>query len=119
MKILYIKCLSVDSNAELRPKLDFVNYRIIRGETTVNFPTRIEQKDNETRYYDMKISEKELILVLFNNMKYHRYYKERIVSFSTFELNSNSITQKWIENKFYSLGDERVALFKGRVRESA
>ena len=42
-------------------------------------------------------------------MKYHRHYKERIVSFLTaFELNKWSITQKWIENKFYSLDKERT-----------
>ena len=43
-------------------------------------------------------------------MKYHRHYKERIASFLTaFELNTSSITQKWIENKFYSLDEERMS----------
>ncbi len=42
-------------------------------------------------------------------MKYHIYYKERIASFITaFELNTSSITQKWIENKFYSMDEERM-----------
>ena len=54
MKILYIKYHSVDSNEKLRAKLDFVNHRIIHGETTVNFPTTLEQKANETRNYDIK-----------------------------------------------------------------
>ena len=52
-------------------------------------------------------------------MKCHRYYKERIFSFlTTFELNSDSITQKWIENNFYSLDEERILSFKGRIREN-
>ena len=53
--------------------------------------------------------------ILLNNMKNHRYYKERIVSFlTTFELNSNSITQRWIENKFYTLDEERITNFRNK-----
>ena len=60
------------------------------------------------------------IWVLLNNMKYHKYYKERIAAFlTTFELNPSSITQRWIENKFYSLDEERINNFRSRLRESA
>ena len=60
------------------------------------------------------------IWVLLNNMKYHKYYKERIAAFlTTFELNPSSITQRWIENKFYSLDEERINNFRNRLRESA
>ena len=120
LKILHTKCASIDSNTKLRAKLAFVNCRISHEETAINFLTRLEQKANEARNYDMKISEKEFIWVLLNNMKYHRYYKERIASFlTTFELNSDSITQKWIENKFYSLDEERILSFRGRIKENA
>ena len=54
-------------------------------------------------------------------MKHHKYYKERIASFLTnFELNPNSITQRWLENKFYSLDDEKMHISCQRIhRESA
>ena len=54
-------------------------------------------------------------------MKYHKYYKERIASFlTTFELNPSSISQRWIENKFYSLDGERISNFRQRFnRENA
>ena len=54
-------------------------------------------------------------------MKHHRYYKERIASFPTnFELNPKSITQRWLENKFYSLDDEKMHISHQRYqRESA
>ena len=46
-------------------------------------------------------------------MKHHKYYKERIASFlTTFELNPSSISQRRIENKFYSLYKERMHLFR-------
>ena len=46
-------------------------------------------------------------------MKHHKYYKERIASFlTTFELNPSSISQRRIENKFYSLDEERMYLFR-------
>ena len=49
-------------------------------------------------------------------MKYHRHYKERIASFLTaFELDKNSITQKWIENKFYSMDEERMSFHRQRI----
>ena len=54
-------------------------------------------------------------------MKHHKYYKERITSFLTaFELNPSSISQRWIENKFYSLDEERISNFRQRFkRENA
>ena len=38
---------------------------------------------------------------------------------TTFELNPSTITQRWIENKFYSLDEERISNFRNRIRESA
>ena len=68
----------------------------------------------------MKISERKFIWILLTDMKYYRFYKERITSFLTaFELNSTSISQKWIENKFYSLDEERIISFRNKFRENA
>ena len=39
---------------------------------------RLEQKANEARKYDVKISDKKFIWTLLNNMKHHKYYKEII-----------------------------------------
>ena len=50
-------------------------------ETTINFLTRLEQKANEARNYDIRISERNFLWVLLNNMKHHQYYEERIASF--------------------------------------
>ena len=54
-------------------------------------------------------------------MKHHRFYKERIASFlTTFELNPSSISQRWIENKFYSMDEERLHIFRHRfIKENA
>ena len=59
--------------------------------------------------------------VLLNNMKHHRHYKESIASFlTTFELNPSMISQRWIENKFYSMDEERMQNQRFRFsRESA
>ena len=120
LKVLHTKCASVDSHTRLRAKMAFINCRIANEETAINFLTRLEQKANEARNYDIKITEKKFIWVLLNNMKYHRYYKERITSFlTTFELNPSAITQRWIKNKFYSLDEERINNFRHRIRESA
>ena len=54
LKILHIKCASIDSNTRLRAKLAFVNCRISHEETVINFLTRLEQKANEARNYDMQ-----------------------------------------------------------------
>ena len=87
----------------------FTNCKISNEETAINYLTRLEQKANEARNYDIKISEKKFIWTLLNNMKFHRHYKERIASFLTaFELKPSRISQKWIENKFYSLDEERM-----------
>ena len=73
-------------------------------ETAINFLTRLEQKANEAKNYDIKISERKFLWVLLNNMNHHEYYKEKNSSFlTTFALNPSSISQRWIENKFYSL----------------
>ena len=81
---------------------------------------RLEQKANEARNYDIKIPDRKFIWTLLNNIKHHKYYKERIASFLTnFELNPNSITQRWLENKFYSLDDEKMHISRERFhRES-
>ena len=47
----------------------FHNCRISNDETEINFLTRLEQKANEARNYDIKISEKRFISTLLNNMK--------------------------------------------------
>ena len=99
LKILHTKCASVNSNTKLRAKLAFVNCRKNQEEAVINFLTRLEQKANEARNYDMKISEKEFIWVLLNNMKYHRYYKKRIASFlTTFEFTGNKKYHYSFEN---------------------
>ena len=50
-------------------------------ETAINFLTRLEQKANEARNYDIRISETKFPWVLLNKMKYRKYYKERSNSF--------------------------------------
>ena len=67
----------------MRAKMAFLNCKITQEETAINFLTRLEQKANEARNFDIKISEKRFISTLLNNMKYHRHYKERIASFLT------------------------------------
>ena len=120
LKVLHMKCASVDHNTKLRAKMAFINCRIQHDETAINFLTRLEQKANEARNYDIRISEQKFIWVLLNNMKHHSYYKERIASFlTTFELNPSSISQRWIENKFYSIDEERILNFRRKFRENA
>ena len=53
-------------------------------ETTINFLTRLEQKANEARNYEINISQ--------------------------FELNPSAFNQRWLENKFYELDEERVLM---------
>ena len=121
LKVLHMKCASIDAQTKLRAKMAFNNCRISNEENAINFLTRLEQKANEARNFDIKISEKRFIWTLLNNMKFHRHYKERIASFLTaFELDKNSITQKWIENKFYSMDEERMSFHRQRLfKESA
>ena len=109
LRCLHTKCASYDSNSKLRAKLAFINCRISQEETAINFLSRLEQKANEARNFDMRITEKKFIWILLNNMKHHRFYKERIASFLTaFELNPSSISQKLIENKCYSYDEDRI-----------
>ena len=120
LRALHIKCSSVDSQTKQRAKYSFYNCKIGQEETAINFLTRLEQKANEARNYDVKISDKKFIWTLLNKMKHHRYYKERIASFLTkFELNPNSITQRWLENKFYSLDDEKMHISRQRYQRES
>ena len=121
LKVLHMKCASVDENTKLRAKMQFLSCRIGNEETAINFLTRLEQKANEARNYDIRISEKRFLWVLLNNKKHHIYYKERIASFlTTFELNPSTISQRWIENKFYSMDEERMQIHRFKfTRESA
>ena len=109
LKALHIKCASVDSQTRLRTKTSFIECKISQEETAINFLTRLEQKANEARNYDIKISEKKFINRLLSNMKHHKYYNSRIASLLTqFELNSDALNQRWLENKFYALDEERI-----------
>ena len=104
---MYTKCASIDSQTKQRAKYALSNCKIGQEETAINFLTRLEQKANEARNrnYDVKISDRKFIWTLLNNIKHHKYYKERIALFLTnFELNPNSITQRWLENKILFLG---------------
>ncbi len=95
LRCLHTKYASYDANSKLRARLAFVNCKIFQEETAINFLTRLEQKANETRNFDMRISEKKFIWILLNNMKHHRFYKERIAALlTTFKLNPSSISQK-------------------------
>ena len=92
LKVLHKKCASIYSHTKMRAKMAFINCKISQEETAINFLTRLEQKANDARNYDIKISEKKFIWTLLNNMKFHRYYKERITSFLMVELNKSIIS---------------------------
>ena len=62
--MLHTQFDSVDSNTKLRAKVALVNYRISLENTALIFLTRLKQKANEARNYDIKISEKLCIWVL-------------------------------------------------------
>ena len=64
LKILHRKCAAIDSHTKMRAKTAFLNHKITQEETTINFLTRLEQKANEARNYDIKISEKRFISTL-------------------------------------------------------
>ena len=81
LKVLDLKCASFDENTKLRAKMAFFNCNITPEETAINFLTRLGQKSNEVRNYDIKISEHRFLTVLLNNMKHHRFYNERIAAF--------------------------------------
>ena len=88
----HTKCASVFSQIK-KAKYAFNYYKIGQEETINRFVTRSEQRVNEARNYDMRISNKKLSWTLLHNMKYHRYDNELIASFATnFELNQTSIT---------------------------
>ena len=74
LKVLHMKCASIDAQTKLRAKMAFTNCKISNEETAINYLTRLEQKANEARNYDIKISEKKFIWTLLNNMKFHRHY---------------------------------------------
>ena len=99
LRALHAKGSSIDSQTKQRAKYAFSNCKIGQEETTMSFLTRLEQKANEARKYDVQISDRKFIWTLFNNIKHHKYYMEGIASFLiNFELNPNSINQRWIEN---------------------
>ena len=80
-------------------------------ETAINFLTRLEQKANEARNYEINISEKKFIYRLLDNMKHHKYYRNIIASIlAQIELNPSAFNQRWLENKFYALDEERVLM---------
>ena len=54
LKILHMKCASIDAQTKLRAKMAFDNCRISNDETIINFLTRLEQKANEARNFDIK-----------------------------------------------------------------
>ena len=56
LEILHMKCASIDEQTRLRAKMAFHNCRISHEETAINFLTRLEQKANEARNFDVKIS---------------------------------------------------------------
>ena len=61
LKMLQMKCAPIDVQTKLTAKLAFNNCRISFGNTAINFLTRLEQKVNETRTFDIKMSERRFI----------------------------------------------------------
>ena len=117
LKALSTKCASIDSQTRLRAKNAFINCRMSQEETAINFLTRFEQKANEARSYEINISEKKFIYRLLDNMKHHKYYRGRITSLMTnFELNPSTFNQRWLENKFYAMDEERSLMSKYTFR---
>lgn len=115
LKALHIKCASVDSKTRQRAKQDFMACKIAMDKTSIGFLSRLERKANEARNYDIKISEKKFIKTLLDNMKHHRYYKNIVSALLTnYELNNEVFNQRWLENKFYTMDEERILNFKGR-----
>ena len=55
LKVLHMKCASVDENTKLRARMQFLSCKMTFEETAINFLTRLEQKANEARNYDIKI----------------------------------------------------------------
>ena len=49
-----MKCASVDENTKLRARIQFLSCKMTFEETAINFLTRLEQKANEARNYDIR-----------------------------------------------------------------
>ena len=109
LKALHIKCAAVDSKAKERAKQAFLDCKIGKNETSISFFSRLERKANEARNFDIRISESRFIKTLLYNMRFHKHYSNIIASLlTTYELDPTAFDQKWIENKFYTLDEERV-----------
>ena len=61
LKVLHMKCASVDENTKLRARMQFLSCKMTFEETAINFLTRLEQKANEARNYDIRISKQRWI----------------------------------------------------------
>ena len=61
LKVLHMKCASIDAQTKLRAKLAFTNRRVSHEESTINYLTRLEQKANGARNFGIKMSEKRFI----------------------------------------------------------
>ena len=44
LKVLHMKCASVDGNTKLRARMQFLSCKMTFEETAINFLTRLEQK---------------------------------------------------------------------------
>ena len=53
-----MKCASVDENTKLGTRIQFLSCKMAFEETAIKFLTRLEQKANKARNYDIRISEK-------------------------------------------------------------
>ena len=53
-----MKCASVDENTKLRAKMQFLSCKIGNEETAINFLASLEQRANDARNYDIRITEK-------------------------------------------------------------
>ena len=50
-----MKCASVDENTKLRARIQFLSCKMTFEEIAMNFLTRLEQKANKERNYDIQI----------------------------------------------------------------
>ena len=64
LKVLHMKCASVDENTKLRARMQFLSCKMTFEETAINFLTRLEEKANEARNYDIRISKRKFLWVL-------------------------------------------------------
>ena len=60
-----MKCVSVDENTKVRARMQFLSCKMTFEETATNFLTRLEQKANEARNYDIRISERKFLWAPF------------------------------------------------------